>query len=233
MADFLLPAEAGIDGYYDDNTKACAPIFGVAALAVNLFIDIFFCTVLLILFIRPLMKLQGMRKAVKMQEMSSGRKSHASQRDISSQKEPSSRNITINTKSMDTPTLPSANSIEPALSHSEVETPAGSGTNDDQLDRRMRRVRTMSMETQKKKEKEHRFGEFVVRYAVLVIVAICSTLFLMFAVGAVNSLSDILSPWDNATNVWCIILINKYNTKIYNKLCCGPSKCIKCCCKFE
>mmetsp|Transcript_51821 Transcript_51821/g.46520 ORF Transcript_51821/g.46520 Transcript_51821/m.46520 type:complete len:384 (+) Transcript_51821:27-1178(+) len=226
-ADFLLPAEAGIDGYYDEEIEACAPIFGVAALAVNLLNDLFFCTVLLILFIRPLIKLQGMRKAVKLQEMSSGQRDKS--RDVSSK-----LTITTNTstKSVDTPTLPSAHSLEPALSHSEAQQ-SPTSTNDAEVDDRMNRIRSMSMESKKKKDQQHKFSEFVVRYAVCVIVAICSTLLLMFTVGAINSLSDLLSPWDNATNVWCIILINKYNTKIYNKLCCGPSKCIKCCCKFD
>eukprot|EP01084_Bolivina_argentea_P268142 455371_1 len=63
------------------------------------------------------------------------------------------------------------------------------------------------------------FAELIPRYALLVIISIGSTLILHFVILVYESSTDITNPLDNVINVWCVILINKANIPVYNKLC--------------
>ena len=73
----------------------------------------------------------------------------------------------------------------------------------------------------------------IIKYALLVTMAIVSTFILHILILIWEGSTDVTSPIDNAINLWCIILINKRNTSIYNKLCRSCIVGCKKCCNME
>ena len=80
----------------------------------------------------------------------------------------------------------------------------------------------------KKKKGDGSLDELIIRYALLVSIAIISTLILHVLSLLASWVTD-LSTIDDAINVWCIVLINKVNNKVYKKLCCCCNNMIKTC----
>ena len=159
-------------GYYDVDINACVPHFPLWGLIISFAVDSTLCIVSLILFIKPLIKLNKL-----------------------SQIEDSIQ-LDDNPSSGDQRTTNRANSVH-----------SSNGRRDNSL------------------------GALIIRYALLVIIAIGSTLLLYTAIALWTGISDVATPIDNVINVWCIILINKANKKIYKRLCYSCHGAMKKCCK--
>ena len=155
-----------VEGYYDDEIGACVPHFVLWGLLASFAIDITMCIITLILFIKPLIKLNKIAQIENSIQMT-------------------------DSPSSDLPASPEA--ITQDTSVNSVNNTAT--------------------------KKDNSLGALILRYALLVMVSIGSTLMFFGVVIVWKGMSDVTAPIDDAINVWCIILINKANKKVYKKLC--------------
>ena len=81
----------------------------------------------------------------------------------------------------------------------------------------------------KRKKRDATLDELITRYALLVNIAILSSVIIHILTPLTSWTTDLGAPIDDAINVWCIILINKANNKVYHKLCCCCNKMITTC----
>lgn len=167
-----------VDAYYDNDIGACVPHFALWGLLTSFAIDITMCIITLILFIRPLVKLNKIAQIENSIQMT-------------------------DSPSSDLPESPEAMTQDISV------TSVNSSTT----------------------KRDNSLGALILRYALLVIISIGSTLMFFGVVIMWKGMSDVTAPIDDAINVWCIILINKANKKIYKKLCYTCHGAMKTCCK--
>ena len=88
----------------------------------------------------------------------------------------------------------------------------------------------MERRRKRRQKRDKSLDEVIARYALLVTIAIVSSVFVHAFLILFPEFTDLVVPIDDMINIWCIILINKVNNKIYKFLCYPLDKIMKCCC---
>eukprot|EP01084_Bolivina_argentea_P270877 460715_1 len=162
-----------VSGYYNMDIHACSATFETWGVLLSAFVDFILSVITLILFIRPLIKLNLMNRM-----------------------ENNIHNVRMNDIKTESHAIQRAQSLS-----NDISTPTHQHTNN--------------------VSQKNSLGALILRYGLLVTISIVSTFILHIAVFLefVVGISDLITPIDNAINIWCIILIHKANKHIYRKLC--------------
>ena len=212
-----------IGGRWRDDIDACSPIYPLWGIIQSGATDFFLSITTLILFIMPLVKLKRLQHVEQSINITSSNSTGSVPIELRAQHSgPSVSNIASAT--------PTVDNNEASPSPPPTPRPLRTGTSSNPPSRPSsprQRGRSRKSTTSRPDGLSH----LIVRYALLVIIAIGSTLISYVTAFLGNWMTDISSPIDNAINVWCIVLINGVNQKVYKKLCgichSGIKQCIR------
>jgi len=255
-------------GEYNEQYKSCEPVYNQAAVIIGGIIDITMCSILLSLFIHPLVKLSREVKLehhVEQFQVSS----HQLSIDVSkAKKDASVTNVSpfpIGNPQLSqhsSSNISSCQSCETTPISMEIElemlslglTTTGDSIWDSCIDEEKELSFPdvdvdVQMEVDKRQDdfiRNHKskhcamsshqqrlngiYDELISRYALLVILCICTSFLLYLSCILFGHWIAHLSPIDDAINVWCIVLIDKRMNKLYHRLCYPCDFMMKLCC---